>query len=166
MSRNLHDSQKRRSIEGFTLIEMMMVTAIVGILGAIAVPNYLQWQARYQLKAAAMEVTNQLMASRFLSMTRNTAVTTAFSISSGQLVSVATNAGGTEFFRQATNLPKVTAVSVVGGGSLQFSSTGLRASGALGADQVIQLTNVTGQVYSVRLTQGGKASWCPKSFCP
>jgi Tfp pilus assembly protein FimT len=145
---------------------MMMVTAIVGVLGALAVPNYVQWQARYQLKSAAMEVTSQLTTSRFVAMTRNTAITTTFSISGGHLVTVGTNTGGAEVIRQATSLPKVTAVTLVGGGSLQFSSTGLRASGALGTDQLVRLTNETGLVYSVRLTQGGKASWCPKSSCP
>jgi Tfp pilus assembly protein FimT len=145
---------------------MMIVTAIVGVLGAIAVPNYLQWISRYQLKGATMEVTSQLATSRFVAMTRNTAITATFSITSGQLLSVGTDTGGTQVFSQTTNFPRVTALTVVSGGSIQFSSSGLRASGPVGADQLIQLTNDRGQIYSVRLTQGGKASWCPKSSCP
>ncbi|MFI5223424.1 MAG: Tfp pilus assembly protein FimT/FimU, partial [Nitrospirales bacterium] len=34
---------------GFTLIEVMIAVAIVGTATAIAVPNYLEWNARYQL---------------------------------------------------------------------------------------------------------------------
>lgn len=166
MRRYSHLQGMLGSTKGFTLVEMMIVTAIIGILSSIAVPNYIQWQARYQLKQAAMEVTSQLSTSRFVAMTRNVAITTAFAISGGQLVTVATDPSGTQIFQQATTVPKVSTVAVQGGGNLQFSSSGLRASGALGSDQLVQVTNNQGLVYSVRLTQGGKASWCPRDTCP
>jgi prepilin-type N-terminal cleavage/methylation domain-containing protein len=169
MRRYSYQTEILKSIKGFTLMEVMTVAAIIGLLSAIAVPNYLQWQSRYQLKQAAMEITSQLTTSRFVAMTRNVPVTTTFSISGGQLLTIATNATDATappVFLQASTLPKVTAVAVQGGGILQFSSSGLRASGAIGSDQLIQVTNDRGQIYSVRLTQGGKASWCPKNTCP
>jgi type IV pilus assembly protein PilE len=46
--RNLHT----KTITGFTLIELMIVTAIVAILTAIAIPNYSEYVQRSDRKAA------------------------------------------------------------------------------------------------------------------
>lgn len=166
MRRYSPQTEMLNSMKGFTLMEVMIVAAIIGLLSAIAVPNYLQWQSRYQLKQAVMEIASELNTSRFLAMNRNAAITTTFAISGGQLTTLATDPSGNPLITQATNLPKITNLVLVGGGTLQIGSSGLRASGTPGSDQLIQVTNDVGKIYSVRLTQGGKASWCPKDTCP
>lgn len=50
--------QKRRkaATSGFTLVELMIVVAVVGILSAVALPQYLQARARAEAGAAIGEV--------------------------------------------------------------------------------------------------------------
>ncbi|HEY6260388.1 MAG TPA: prepilin-type N-terminal cleavage/methylation domain-containing protein, partial [Nitrospiraceae bacterium] len=52
-------TSRARAEIGFTLIEMMIVVAIIGIAGLIALPNYLVWQSRSELRQAVTEVQNQ-----------------------------------------------------------------------------------------------------------
>ena len=42
--------------KGFTLIELMILMAIIGILTAIAIPNFQSYRAKYRAKQAQIEL--------------------------------------------------------------------------------------------------------------
>lgn len=147
---------------GFTLVELMVVSGVISLAAAIAVPSYLQWNAKYQLKQAVIEVTSQLAVSRIAAMNRNTTVGTQVTVASGQLAIAAIDAAGTPVFQQTTSVPHV---SNMGPTTVQFNSLGLRSGGGAG-DLVMTVDNDKGLRYSIRVTPGGKSSWCPKSTCP
>jgi prepilin-type N-terminal cleavage/methylation domain-containing protein len=71
---------------GFSLPELMIVVAIVGIVSAIAAPNYMDYMAGRRLKGAAWMVMSDLMAARAKAVSQNITVTVTFTSNYGYTV--------------------------------------------------------------------------------
>ena len=172
MRQVLQNQRLMKPAHGFTMIELMVVVAIVGIIVTLVVPIYTQWHARTQLRQAITEINNDMALARMAAMNRNQSVTVSVTLASSR-VSVATaDVSGSQVLPSKTMY-----VHVIGASSIPaptpstnpimvtFSPRGLRTSATGTAMQLITLSNTYGVQYSIGVAQSGKAKWCPAAVC-
>jgi len=66
------------SREGFTLVEIIMVVAVMGILVSVAAPNFSKWVEKHQINGEAQKVYFDLMLARTSAVKNNSLVRVAF----------------------------------------------------------------------------------------
>jgi len=172
-------TSRARAEIGFTLIEMMIVVAIIGIAGLIALPNYLVWQSRSELRQAVTEVQNQLLLARMAALSRNAPVTVAISIANGTVTTTTTNAatGAQVMASSSVRLPHVvdlrvgpsaawTSVVAPATATVSFNSRGLRSGGpGPTLNQELAMVNDKGVQFAMKVTPRGVVNWCQDSVC-
>jgi type IV fimbrial biogenesis protein FimT len=143
---------------GFTLIEVMIVVALLGILAVIAAPSLQQWIARQQLRQATTELAGNLNLARTAAMSRGTGIAVTTAMNGGKAT---LTFGGV--FKPVELDEKITNITAT---TIGFSPFGLRTGGGA-TNTLITLTPSSGiDTYSVAVTPAGKINWCAKATCP
>ena len=141
------ESLSRRA--GFTIIELMIAVAIIGIAAAIAIPNFTRMYIDYQAKATASEITRHLVLVRTRAMTTNQTLNVQIVMVNGGVQMVTTNLAGAPALRGLNRIEAVHMAPLIfnngaipNGGVVQFNSLGIRTSVPGTGVQTIQVGGI------------------------
>jgi len=163
---------------GFSLVELMIVGAVIGLAGLIAVPNFIVWKSRSELKQAVTEVASQLYEARIIARSQNTPVTVTVDLNGGGAVrtAIANSATGAALRTiVSSQLPRVVTLMVgpspgwatAASTTVSFTSIGTRSGGpGPTLNQELAFVNDQGLQYALKVTPRGVTTWCLQSVCP
>lgn len=151
-----------RSVAGVTLVEMMIVIAIVGLMVSIAVPNYLVWNQKYQLKDAVATLQANISLARMTAINNNIQVAVTVCHQTSPCPGATPNPTPTQvtvFFQNAaTGAPIIPPMTMVPGISLT-NAGGALVGGGIASPQDVVFTPM-GRPLPFLSTTAGASNLC------
>jgi prepilin-type N-terminal cleavage/methylation domain-containing protein len=80
--------------DGFTMIELVIVIALLGILAAIAIPGFIHWGPDIRLKAAARDLTSDMALAKLRAIRENANVVLTFNTGNNRYTIFVDNGAG------------------------------------------------------------------------
>ncbi|MCF8067552.1 MAG: GspH/FimT family pseudopilin [Desulfobacterales bacterium] len=144
---------------GFTLLELMIVIAIIGILSAIAVPNYLSARPKHRAQGAARQVFTKLYLAKMKAASENTTYTITFN--TGNETFTVSDGSNTETINISNSFPGAEIESVDFGTAptnvISFLPTGL-TDGPKSGEIVVKPINTTDHRQTINVSITGHVS--------
>jgi len=145
---------------GFSLTELMVVVAVIGIMGMIAVPTLVTALPGYRLKSSAKDLCSSMRKARSLAVKQNRSVsiefnaaTKTYSIDGGTPAELP---DGISFGHGNATKPAGSAASLPSDGiSFVDDNVTFTTQGFSGGSGYVYLQNVKGQAYAIRATTSG-----------
>ncbi|MBN2516131.1 MAG: type II secretion system protein [Deltaproteobacteria bacterium] len=144
--------------KGFSLIEMLIVCAIIAVLSLITVPAFLRYTANANLKSAVREVSSDILRQKEQAISRNLEQKIVFNTGSESYTLQEEIAGGGGWTNQQTKLLKSFGSNIditgttFGANTITFQTRGTASMGTLtltnnrGSTATITI-NITGRTY-------------------
>jgi prepilin-type N-terminal cleavage/methylation domain-containing protein len=168
---------------GYSLLELMVVVAIVGVVGAVAVPNFHIWNQKHKLKSDVANLAGTLAFARMTAINQNTpVVVTVAQIPPASVNVTFTSPLGVTMLPPITMDRLVQLTDAVGGAAvspqdLRFNNMGTWVNTANinnicipaacpSISQVLNFRNTGGlDNYRSVVLQNGKIIWCYIPTC-
>ena len=143
-----------RKDSGFTIVELLVVIAVMGIITAIALPNFMVWLPNYRLKGAIGTLRGDLYNAKILATKRGVQYKVVFSANGYQIQRGTSSSGtftldATEITRDFSDYPGVT-VDTTATSDPVFSPRGTSSA------VTITLKNSQNKTQSISVTISGR----------
>ena len=111
--------------EGFSLVELLITVALIGIVGAIAIPSIMQQLPKFNMRGASRDITAKLMMARLRAIQENKEYGVTFTVGAIDRFSVVTGAGWTTVVGEGEGAANIN-VTVEGclGNRIEFKTNG------------------------------------------